>query len=63
MKSKLYFEAFSNDKDKLVEFLDKTFEAVSQFKNFQVIDKKIADPITKDIKTPDGKTISGWSSY
>ena len=63
MKSKLYFEAFSNDKDKLTEFLNKTFEAVSKFKNFQIIDKKIADPITKDIKTPDGKTISGWSSY
>jgi hypothetical protein len=32
MKSKLYFEAFSNDKDKLTEFLNKTFEGVSKFK-------------------------------
>ncbi|EOD42372.1 hypothetical protein Nst1_405 [Candidatus Nanobsidianus stetteri] len=63
MKSKLYFEAFSNDKDKLIEILNKTFEEVSKFKNFQIIDKKIADPITRDIKTPDGKTINVWSSY
>ncbi|BFI73043.1 hypothetical protein YN1_0300 [Nanoarchaeota archaeon] len=64
MKAKLYFEAFSNDKDKLIEVLDKTlYNNISQFKNFQIIEKKVADPIEKEIKTPDGKNIKGWSSY
>ena len=64
MKAKLYFEAFSNDKDKLIEVLDKTlYNNISQFKNFQIIEKKTADPIEKEIKTNDGKSIKGWSSY
>ncbi|MGC9133479.1 MAG: hypothetical protein ACP5GJ_03720 [Nanopusillaceae archaeon] len=64
MKARLYFEAFSNDKDKLMEVLDKTlYDNVSKFKNFQIIEKKTADLIEKEIKTPDGKTLKGWSSY
>jgi hypothetical protein len=64
MKARLYFEAFSNDKDKLIEVLDKTlYDNISKFKNFQIIEKKTADPIEKEIKTPDGKTLKGWSSY
>ncbi|MGC9079399.1 MAG: hypothetical protein ACP5G1_01535 [Nanopusillaceae archaeon] len=64
MKAKLFFEAFSNDKDKLKEILEEVvYKNVSQFKNFTIIDKKVADPIEKEIATPDKKTIKGWSSY
>ncbi|BBL45620.1 hypothetical protein MJ1_0462 [Nanobdella aerobiophila] len=64
MKARLFFEAFSNDKDKLIELLDKTLpDNISKFKNYQIIEKKTAEPIEKEMPTPDNKKINGWSSY